>query len=400
VKCFYKMLYCFFIILLAKERCLNPDERFYSNTGEYYFEGCLFVCTVSCKYKGGAICGEKNNISLSLYSCSFYNCSSSDNGGAIHIESPIGGDIQFNKICFFQCFCTGTNNNYPVGYMSVDEKKNNSHHYISTSSKYLNTLTSICYCVKKGIIEMGNLNFSKIMLTYQVTINPVYPTSSIISYSNFVGNYAAKSGFLYFLGNKNKISYLNVVNNTQTENKEGIVHLYGGSNCTITYSSFCKNNYSLFSVPTGCSLLVEFSSIEHQSIWIISGSATITQCQVTYQVDIPTSVFPLYYTYYCDEGTPDQTPLATISDTFQETPSNTIGCTPNPSSTIASTQTATQSESTSSNNHYAIYAIVSICLIGTCIYIYYMYFMEEDTDHQPLKEHLINESPFLWQSSI
>jgi len=328
--------------------------------GAFSFESCLFSCTRSNQNKGGAIGSEVSNISLSLNSCSFFNCSSIDNGGAIYIDSHNGGMVNFNKLCIYQCICVSKYNIYPNLYVCVDPNKNNSHKMISASSQMLTTTTEFCYGIEQGLITCENLNFSKNMFTHYVTINIFHPTSSRILFCDFESNFAQNNAALCFKGNQNSIKYINVVNNTQKANMGDMIHLEDQVKCYISNSSFCKNTCYLFGIQQSCSLLVEFSSIEHQSIWITSGSATITQCQVTYQVDIPTSVFPLYYTYYCDEGTPDQTPLATISDTFQETPSNTIGCTPNPSSTIASTQTATQSESTSSNNHYAIYAIVSI----------------------------------------
>jgi len=286
---------------------MSSNEQFSIDTaGEYIFSDCLFHFFISGLSNGGVIFCTRNEISLKLNSCTFFNCTTYREGGGIYFYSFERGSVEIYKMCVSQCFCFGDNNRFQFGYFYVDKNGNNTHRSVSVSSRYLGSNSTYNYYIQHGNVFFQNSNFSKNHLKYYVTITFVLPSVSKISYCSFNDNFASGSVFLSIQGNQANVRNINVINNSLKEKMGYVYYQDGQSVCNITNSSFGKNMEFLFGVFGYSSLFVEFCIIEHENNWLTFGQVNITQCFYTHRVDIHTYDIEGYFTQYCDSGVVDR----------------------------------------------------------------------------------------------
>jgi len=295
------MFFLFPLSVLYQDNCPTNHERLvFTMQGDYFFENCLFSLSQSSPNKGGAIFTDQNNINLSLNSCTFYNCSSLDDGGAVYFRSSHGGTVDFCKVCIYQCFCAGDRCSYPFGYFFVDHLKNNSHRFISSSSKHLQTVNDYYYAIEDGYQYFENNNFTRNCFHAFVTLLTTNPTLSKVMMCNFVRNHAIFRGILHFDCGSYSIKSINVVNNTYEEEGQGVFFQSGVSNCVLTLSSFCMNNNTLFFLTDLSVLYIMDCEIEHNKLCLTNGNVSLSNCMISYGTSIMTKVFSVYSTYFCE----------------------------------------------------------------------------------------------------
>jgi len=125
---------------------------------------CVFLRMNTYFESGSVICCRNEHESLLFFCCTFCNCSSMLDGGAILISSSLG-TLDFRLICSYMCYsseeCEGM-----FAYTSVSRKTQTNLEYITVSNPipcFGKTYQNGCFAMKFGSVYSIGLNCSNIM---------------------------------------------------------------------------------------------------------------------------------------------------------------------------------------------------------------------------------------------
>jgi len=245
--------------------CLFSRDGFECNNnsyseGRYYIDKeinisqCFFSISYVFSGNGGIICVSGGTFSMRVIFSMFFNCSCTNNGGAIFFSSS---NSNLRMICTNKCTC---------GSDSCG-------HFADLFASHLNLVeflsVSLCSPTANGFyslwLEFGNqkvdnINSSKNNAKHYsgICIQPSYLFTSF--YCTFSNNSVSQSKCLLFHSKPGRVAFANIVHNNSPS--LGVVYIYGGGSPKLISCILHSNQRTLFCVWSG-SLVVSHSFIYH-----------------------------------------------------------------------------------------------------------------------------------------
>jgi len=297
---------------------INIDLCFFSRSIEYTEPGGVIYINVG---------GKSMNINVSM----FYNCVTSDHGGAIYFNSL---NSCLRMICANRCSC-GNQCCGLFGYLIASQV--NKIEYLSVSHCY-HTATNGRYPIylRLGDQRVDNTNSSMNNAYLGSGISFRSPSSFTSSHCTFSNNKVTSSNCLEFDTGTISMSSANIVHNNSPN--QGVVYVTGDGSIKLLYCIFKNNQNRLFYIESG-SLEVSHSFIDHTGQLSTSTSVStalnnsFTQSN-TYQIQF----FKSYYCY-AQIPVPIPSPRITLYPSRTATLARTQTLYPSRTATLARTQT-------------------------------------------------------------
>ena len=211
----------------------------------------IFILLNSGNNNGGAININQNNLNFQLFYCSFFNCSSNLNGGAIYFDSNLGISKLF---CIFGKYTFSPSESF--FHISLISNNNNDNHCNFTSLSYSSFDMNSRWCLLN--LYYGNQIFN----TYNGSYNKIgdhgagpaffYPNNSSLIYSTIFncfsdilqGNVGLLTNSIY--------ENCNFINNSKSLNRYGYIDMNtNGKNIHLKNFIFQNNIWTLFYAQKG-----------------------------------------------------------------------------------------------------------------------------------------------------
>ena len=203
---------------------------------------CL-ISIISSNNQGGAIY-ISTLLSLNINDTTFYQCISTESGGAIYFEN--GLNTQLFRICAI-CCNSGDREFYQFAYLQT------------TFNQILDLIT-IYNCTNLNgeytlTLDYGNQNMSNINISYNnnrqtSSIWYRYPYSMFSDYCTFYNNSAISHNCIWLVGNTGTISKSNIILNNSPKSY-GVVQVSYSGNYILKECIFDQNQNTLLSVNEG-----------------------------------------------------------------------------------------------------------------------------------------------------
>jgi len=286
--------------------CINQDidkGRSYDKhqtTETIQIINCFFLRHSEQNFFGGVIYVSDGTYDIILESCMFANCSSSERGGAIYVNTQ---NFEMQKVCANGCYAS----NYQH-FAFVESKKKNYIEYLSFS---------YCSPRKIGEVSVGLSLGNQIFDNVNCSMNNAQRISGLSSFSSnslsssgstFVSNSVSSGTIVQSSQKPGTITFANFINNFSPS--YGIITVVDYGSLSLMYCIFKQNQKDLFCISIG-SIEVSDSFISHAGYTTLTRNNSLT--------DYPSYEMKYYKTYFCDEQTP-QIPSITINPT--KSPSN------------------------------------------------------------------------------
>lgn len=293
---------CTIKIRLRRE-CQNSTSdlfRSYYNSN-VSINGCLFSRTVLFSGDGGIIYISNKVLLISIINTVFYECFSSNNGGAIYSDSM---NSSLKNICANRCsaktyqfaFLWEFNTNI-VQFLSMAFCSNDSIGDYSTRFDGGNQ-----------IIENTNSSMNNIKQISGIgTLNPL---SFACSYCHFSNNQVSSIVCVYFYGKSGTMHHSNVIHNNSPS--WGVVSVNNLGSYSMEYCILCNNKNVLFCVRT-TSLQIMDCYISHETS-LLSTSKSVSTINISFTL---TEIFNLQFfkSHSCNADNPIQNSTPYISIT-------------------------------------------------------------------------------------
>jgi len=283
---------------------------------------CFFSRTSEYNYNGGVIY-VNGSYTLKVQFSMFYNCVSSQTGGAIYISIL---DSYLKMICANRC--TGSYGHFA----RLRASQTNQVELISVSFCSYSPSGYSPLIIEDGNQRIDNTNSSMNKANMVSGISNVSPSSFTSSFCTFSNNnvleqyciilstfrFCVRWLISYFVGpcvewsyETETISYANIIHNNSPSG--GVIYVQFGS-LQMMGCIFHNNHNYLFS---GRSIIVSDSFIDHSSSFstdytVNTYSNNLFTRRMTYQI-------PYFYSYYCKSDYPMITPAETVKPSRTQT---------------------------------------------------------------------------------
>jgi len=273
---------------------------------------CYFNRLTMYSANGGVLYISDGSYSMNVSNSMFYNCTCSNNGGAIYFYST---NSSMKMICANKCSCKGADDFY--GQFS----------YILASKENIVDYASLSLCshimageapvlLHSGNQRVDNTN-SSLNHGYQCSgIHISSPVTYQSAFCTFSNNKVSHSICLWFTYNTGTVSYSCVVHNNSPS--FGIIYSYNGSP-KIQYCVFDMNQNTLFCAVTGTfevshSFISLIGSLSSDVAVSIANNNSFTKKQTYHMV--------FFNSFYCNTdivvGTIGETPIETVQRTYED----------------------------------------------------------------------------------
>jgi len=252
---------------------------------------CFFSRFSEISGNGGVIYVNSGSFIMSISYSMFYNCSSSNSGGAIYFcYSP---KSVLKMICAHRCSSITSH------FANIQASQENQLEYLSIS---------LCSHTQYGYYPIYLVNGDQRVEKTNISVNIVFltsgiafwsPSSFISSYCTFSNNKASNSICLYIYSNPGTISFSNIIQNNSPSNY-GVVYVHGGSP-KLHFCVFYFNENTLFCVEKG-SLEVSHSFIFHSAMF--STSTTVSTSVNNSFIKSQTYQIQFFKSNYCNADIP------------------------------------------------------------------------------------------------
>jgi len=276
---------------------IASQERSYYNYIHSIFD-CVFIRMGMFSGDGGVIYFSISSNSFNISYCAFYQCRSSQRGGAIFSQSNM---LEIKMTCSNGCYSLDIGNFIFVYYANKLLIE-----YLS-SVDCCRDITTVCSSyLNEGVQIIKNHNCT---MNNQIYYSCLFIFSQYfhMSYSTFSNNYANQSIISLRLINPSESRYINIVNNV-CQSSMGVISLIKGL-LNLRFGVFYENQINLFFTQSN-PIWVSNCFISHDSNRI--GNVTMTYNNIytktpTYQIDFYSTVFcftdatqPRTYNNQCD----------------------------------------------------------------------------------------------------
>jgi len=297
----------------------DTSGRSYENI-DIDIEDCSFSRSAVYTDNGGiiAVWIEKT---LQIVSCSFYECSSTQMGGAIYYSKT---SATINKVCASQC--SADNCHFALFQCSIGS--NIQYMSINQCSKQYTGTSPIQFGSGTSVISMINISNNK--ANYRSCASFISITSLDASYCTFHDNRVGDSYCFFTTGTYGTFSYLNFLENNSTNDISIIYH--GLTDLSMEYCIFANNEGLLFNGFFG-KLTIAHCFISHSGS-LVTNSVTISNNNSFTNKE--TYYLAQYGAAYCPTDAPPctpalsplETPIITPNESPLETPCETPFQTP------------------------------------------------------------------------
>jgi len=242
---------------------------------------CFFSRSSLYTGSGGVIYVSGGSYSMNVNKSMFYNCVCSENGGAIHFNSPYS---YISMICAHKCSASW----YHFAYLYTSQVNQVEFLSISNCSHTIFGYYSIR--LRSGNQKFDSTNSSMNNADQNSGVGIFSPSAYSSTYCTFSNNKVSHSICLNFYSDSNAVLmiYSNIVHNNSPYGN-GIVFIEGAGPKKIMNCIFKDNHNFLFCVSEGA-LEVLHSFIDHSSLSLSSRTevATVTNnsfiSRITYQI--------------------------------------------------------------------------------------------------------------------
>jgi len=313
------------------QQAISYNNRFYSDfNSNYQVYDSSFIMLYAIGKPGGAIYVENVHIQLHILSSKFSECiADASGGGAIYISAYTHGSSVIEKICANQCYMSSTGGTNPGQFAYIYTKMTKSNSLmLSTIQKcspdYLTRQHAIM--LRNGTQNNKEINSTNNVLNYFSGISFNNPNLLDLSFSTVAHNVATQFTCLQFNAVHSNCKYLNVVNNTNKVNNNGIIRTEGSySSCNFEYCIFLSNSQQYMFYASASSIDVVLTRCWYDTINQNSGHITILSCN--YGLNTQTHNLAFYKTAECDcmqpYPSPTLSPLVCVCFSEQYTHHNT-----------------------------------------------------------------------------
>jgi len=220
-------------------------------SNQYYFHQCAFFDMAN----RAVTLSEYNdyNISMLIYECSFYNCSSSLASGAVYFSNRDGAAC-LNKVCGFNCF-TQSNTVNQFGALGSTNSQIILDRCSFSRCSWKTGTRSRCLYLTYGFHDIKGINISINREMYDQGIIHIYSSSNLnLNYSTFFNNSQPSTNYPINInnqiGNLLSIKYCILAHNTYSSY---LIFAYPGmNNKRIVFDNtiFLKNSGNLILTST------------------------------------------------------------------------------------------------------------------------------------------------------
>ena len=263
---------------------------------EYNYFNCFFSRINIYSGSGGIIYAKDCKTIMKLINCIFYNCFSTEWGGAIYFYCNLKGtNVKLNKICASNCsskyvqfarIVTFSNSNNIYDLISINLCGNNPIGYTSLK------------------IQIGNINFSNnnSSKNYNIAVSGIsinHPTKLKSIFCTFINNYVSSNSIIFLESfDMHFLSFYNIINNNSPKDNS-IIYVFQGE--YIINNSILQNNTDiLFSTYNG-KLHVSNCIIIHHQNYIFKDEIHTFNNQIN-NFGIQTFFLIHFSTKYCNEN--------------------------------------------------------------------------------------------------
>jgi len=324
---------------------LNINDCFFNRFAEFFGSG-------------GVIYVSSGSYSMMATSLMFYNCSSSNNGGAIIFISET---VSMKMVCAFKCNTVNENH-----FALLRTQLENQVEYFSISQCSPQELGQYSISLLYGMQRVDNVNSSLNNCDLASGIYISSPSSFSSIYCTFSNNKCFRGICIYFNTNNGGMSYANVFHNVGP--LFGIVYIYRGSPF-LTNMIFNQNTITLFYIHTGSlnvsdSIIYHVGSFSSATTVITSNNNTINTSE-TFQI-VQSYQIHFFNSYYCHADHPLPLKTPELTPTIDLTSQPTINETPlisNEAPTYTSLDTLSHHNEDEEDNNHRIEWIIGGCII-------------------------------------
>ena len=312
-----KIFFLFFNLHLSLS-----ENDFFSGEVTHLFEGYYnTIIPIPCKYfiknsvflhindVGSASIDFRHRTSIELFilECMFFNCTSTDNGGAINYDCDRNGTIALSKICASYCYTSGKPSWCQFAYISISSDKNAYVDMLSYSkcSPYHQSYTIYsCFYIYLGNQNISYTNSSYNHANYYSSIFIQLPTILNLRFSSFCHNNVQHSNNLYFDSSSSVtlhyIEYCNILNNNSPNTGGGVIFSNGGfsfNDCIFMFNS----HYLFYHSSTNKCYVNRGYIFHHSSSFLKYGTTTyiIFNSVTESNVYTPTYTIQYFSSYHC-----------------------------------------------------------------------------------------------------
>ena len=309
---FNKMSNCCYLEIFS------TSQRCYSNSNIFYIFHCIFrrintyngngytswssTSDINSAH-GGVIYFYQQLVSLSIFYCIFFKCSSTGVGGAIFYLCDINGsNSNISFTCVSSCW-TISPNDCQFAFISTFNHINNDIkcNYLSINylhKFYSNGINSILLYYGNQLYKSSNTSNNNIL---SCPLNYIAkPNNYLSNFCNFINNpISGYRSFVFMSNSNNLISKCNIINNS-SPTQHGVVTILDYGYYTFENCIFIKNNDFLFYIFSGSINLfncyVSHLNSKFSNIIIDKTNNIIFENSIT-----QTFLFLHFSTVYCDE---------------------------------------------------------------------------------------------------
>ena len=280
----------FFSLAISCEGSVITNGRSYMIINDISISGCAFYRHSDYIGQGGVIYSN-GNFNIRLYSCMFYGCRASQEGGAVFI---ICKNAEFDYFCGQKCH-NSADINTGAHFGCFEAINSTSIRYGSVTSCSNSSIGYNCMMINGGKQECSNSNITKNICYSSSGTRFNNPESLKCEFSHFERNQASVSIIIYLSGGSSSrlLQNCNIFNNTQGTVHGGIVRVWSGS-FQVSKSIISHNTKILFGTNSG-TLLISECNIAHTDT-SKSGSVTLQSNVAATKSPFP---YQLFNTYYC-----------------------------------------------------------------------------------------------------
>jgi len=277
-------------------RAINPSP------GSYYVLDCSYSIMRIIGSGSVFYFSSSNPVKMLVESSSFYNCSSTDHGGAIHFNCMQNGGFVSHKVCATICY---TNNPTEIARGQFI--------WTNINDTMINgvLLSSICLCSEavrlqqwysialyKGNFRFKTTNSSKNTVHHIGIFGTSLCSSLSCGYNNFEQIFSPSGAHIMnaVTSLDNFIEFSNFINNTNQNSNRGIVDAFEYGIVNINDCVFTKNTGLLFSASIKFNLVAKNCYIFHEN-GDYQFNSTFLNCETREDVGSHNLLF--FSTKYC-----------------------------------------------------------------------------------------------------